>query len=64
MIGKRIAYLRHKKGWTQADLAKATCLSWGYIASIEEGRIRPKIKTLALIAKCLGVELELLLRDL
>lgn len=62
MIGVKIAELRKSKGWTQADLAKAAGLSWGYIAAIEEGRVKPKIKTLALIAKCLGVELELLLR--
>ncbi|KLU67826.1 anaerobic benzoate catabolism transcriptional regulator [Desulfosporosinus acididurans] len=64
MIGEKIAYLRHEKRWTQDDLAKAVRLSRGYIAAIEEGRIRPKIKTLALIAKCLGVELELLIKEM
>jgi transcriptional regulator with XRE-family HTH domain len=64
MLGSRIAELRRAKGWTQTDLAKAAWLSRGYIAAIEEGRMSPKIKTLALIAKCLGVGLELLLREL
>lgn len=64
MIGNAIAEFRKKKGWTQKELAKTVKLSKSYISAIEEGRIRPKIKTVALIAKCLGVELELLLREL
>ncbi|HBV85734.1 MAG TPA: XRE family transcriptional regulator [Desulfosporosinus sp.] len=63
MVGDLIAELRKGKKWTQKDLADAVNLSKSYIAAIEEGRIRPKIKTLALIAKCLDVELELLLRE-
>ena len=63
MVGELIAKLRKKKGWTQKDLANSVNLSKSYIAAIEEGRIRPKVKALALIAKCLGVELELLLRE-
>lgn len=63
MVSKRISELRKDKGWTQEELARAVKLSRSYIAAIEEGRIRPKIKTLALIAKCLDVELELLLRE-
>jgi Predicted transcriptional regulator with C-terminal CBS domains len=62
MIAQRVAELRKAKGLTQVDLAKEAGLSWGYIAAIEEGRIRPKIKTLALIAKCLNVELQSLLK--
>ena len=63
MVGKRIAQLRKEKGWTQKDLADETGLSRGYIATIEEGRIQPKLRTLARIAKCLDVGLELLLRE-
>lgn len=55
MVGKRIASIRQEKGWTQADLAKASGLSKGYIASIEEGK-KPGIKAIALIAGALGVE--------
>ena len=61
MIGKRIARLRGEKGWTQKELAKATRLSEGYIASIEEGK-RPGIKTAVIIAEALGVEVRELLR--
>jgi len=55
MIGKRIAKFRKEKGLTQADLAKVTRLSRGYISSIEEGR-NPSIKAVVLIADALGVE--------
>ena len=63
MIGKRIARLRKEKGWTQANLAKATGLSKGYIAAIEEEGKIPRIKTLARIAACLDVDLGELLRE-
>lgn len=61
-LGPRIAELRKKKGWTQAELAKMTKLSEGYIAAIEEGRVQPKIKTLAIIARCLEVSVDSLLK--
>lgn len=63
MVGKRIAQLRKKKGWTQKDLAGATRLSKGYIATIEEGDQQPKIKTVAIIAGALGVEARELYKD-
>lgn len=56
--GDRIAKLRKVKGWTQAELAKATGLSSGYVAAIEEGRAHPKLKTLVIIAEKLGGSLE------
>lgn len=58
MIGDRIAELRKEKKWTQRDLAKVTGLSRGYIASIEEGNHRPKIRTLAMIADALDVTVD------
>ena len=62
MVGRRIAELRKEKGWTQKELAKATRLSNGYIAAIEEG-VRPGIKAVAIIAEQLGVEVEELYRE-
>jgi len=56
-IGKSIAGLRIKRGWTQSKLAKSTGLSRGYISAIEEGRRNPSIKTLAIIAEKLGVSI-------
>jgi len=63
MVGKRIAKLRKSKGWTQVDLAKAARLSKGYIASIEEGDGHPRIKTVAMIAAVLGVEVRKLYEE-
>lgn len=57
-VGGDIAKLRRGKGWTQARMAEATGLSRGYIAAIEEGRVVPKLKTLAIIAERLGVGVE------
>lgn len=62
-LGENIAYWRKKKGMTQEALANKSEISKGYLAAIEEGRNRPKIKVVARIAKCLGVGLELLLRE-
>ena len=57
-IAANIAQLRRKKGWTQAKLARKTGLSRGHIAAIEQGKKRPTLRTLAIIAAALGVEIE------
>ncbi len=62
MVGKLIVKLRKEKGWTQSDLAKATGLSKGYIAAIEEGR-DPGVKALSIIAVALGVEIGALYKE-
>ncbi|TGE35840.1 XRE family transcriptional regulator [Desulfosporosinus fructosivorans] len=62
-IGRNITRYRRSKKLTQAELAKTIGMSKGYLAAIEEGRERPRIKTLARIAECLDVELEVLLRE-
>lgn len=58
MLGDSIARLRKEKKWTQEKLAEATSLSRGYIAAIEEGRVKPKLRTLSIIAEILGVTIE------
>jgi len=63
MVGNRIAEFRKEKGWTQKDLAEAARLSRGYIAAIEEGNQKPKIKTVVMIAGALGVEVKELYDD-
>lgn len=60
--GKSIARIRRQKRWTQAKLAMETGLSRGYIASIEEDRVQPKLKTLAIIADRLGVSVSELIK--
>lgn len=61
-IARIIARLRREKGLTQAELAKTTGLSRGYIAAIEQGRRLPSQKTLAIIAERLGTDVEELQR--
>jgi len=61
VLGNNIANYRRLKSLTQVELAVAIGVSKGYIAAIEEGKKMPGIKTLAMIAECLDVELELLL---
>jgi len=63
MVGKRIAKLRKERGCTQADLAKGTGLSKGYIAAIEEGKKIPHIKTLVIIAEFLDVGIRSLIGE-
>lgn len=53
-----IARLRRERGLTQAELARITGLSCGYIAAIEQGRRHPTVKTLAIIAEALGIDVE------
>lgn len=57
-VGDIVAGLRRKKGWTQRELAELTGLSCKYIEDIEGGRHHPSVKTLAIIAAVLGVEIE------
>jgi len=62
-MGRNIANYRKMKRLTQLELAKAIGMSRGHIVAIERGRRIPRIKTLARIAECLEVELEVLLRE-
>lgn len=57
-IADSIARLRREKGWTQAELAKITGLSRGYVAAIEQGRKVPAPRTLVIIAESLGVAID------
>jgi len=52
-----IKKLRQKLGLTQKELAEKAGLSVSYLTDIENGRERPAIKTLARIAKVLGVSI-------
>lgn len=57
LLGQRIIELRIKKGWTQADLARATEKSPQAIEKIENGRVNPTAYTLFEIANALEVHL-------
>ncbi|WP_047811773.1 helix-turn-helix domain-containing protein [Desulfosporosinus acididurans] len=64
-LGKRIAKIRRSENMTQKELAERAGISINYLSRIEIGSCpRPHVKTIARIAKCLGVELELLLKEM
>lgn len=63
MLGEKIAKLRKERGWSQDKLATIVGMSKSYISAIEQGKAHPRIKTLEILAKCLEVEVELLLRE-
>jgi len=60
LIGQRIIALRTKKGWTQADLARATEKSPQAIEKLENGKVNPTLYSLLEVAKALDVSLSTL----
>ncbi|HEU5292192.1 MAG TPA: helix-turn-helix transcriptional regulator [Cyclobacteriaceae bacterium] len=52
-IGKRIVYLRKKKGWTQSDLARACIKDRQSIERLESGNTNPTLYTLNEVANAL-----------
>lgn len=57
-IGKRIKYLREKKGLTQEKLAEKAGLSLDFIGKIEVSINKPGLKSLIKIANALDVHLK------
>ncbi len=63
-LGKRIAYLRKKKGMSQLDLSIEAEISKSYISDLENGRRNPSVLLLQRIASSLGVSLEKLFQGI
>lgn len=61
LIGQRIVELRTKKGWSQADLARASGKDRQAIEKLENGKVNPTIYSLQEMADVLGVSLSALL---
>lgn len=57
VLGQRIRQLREHQGLSSRALARAAGLSETYVSQIERGRETPSLKTLAKIARALGVPL-------
>jgi transcriptional regulator with XRE-family HTH domain len=55
-MAKRLRELRHRRGLSQRDLAKASGVSREYIARIELGQHDPTLSTLEKLATALGVK--------
>lgn len=62
-FGKKVAKLRHNKGYTQEQLAEKSGLSVRTIASIEQGRRFGKLTTLNKLAKGLHVATDELFKN-
>jgi transcriptional regulator with XRE-family HTH domain len=60
-IAARIRELRLAKGWSQEQLAEEVNLSRDAISRIERGERSPRLETLAVIAKAVGIPLAKLL---
>jgi putative transcriptional regulator len=60
-IGKRIIYLREKRGWSQSDLARESGKDRQAIEKLENGKVNPTAYSLYEISKALGVSLAELL---
>jgi putative transcriptional regulator len=57
-IGLRIIQLREKKGWSQADLARACGKDRQAIEKIENGKVNPTLYSLFEVAQALEVSLK------
>ena len=65
ILGKNIKFLRHRKEFTQANLAEKADISIIFLSSIERGTKYPKPDILSRIAMALDVEVyELFKTDL
>jgi transcriptional regulator with XRE-family HTH domain len=56
-IGLRIIHLREKKGWSQADLARACGKDRQAIEKLENGKVNPTLYSLYEVAEALGITL-------
>ncbi len=58
LLGKRIAYLRNKRGFTQEKLAEMVDYSTNHISKLELARTNPSFDLLVNIANALNIELK------
>ena len=61
MLGSRIAALRMKMGWSQAELARRLHISPSAVGMYEQGRREPPAQTLVKLARIFSVSTEYLL---
>lgn len=57
-IGRRIAFLRGRRGITQQELAERTGMQQGNIARIEAGKYSARFDTLQTIAEAMGLTVD------
>lgn len=61
MLGSRIAALRIRKGWSQAELARNINISPSAVGMYEQGRREPSLQILIALSREFGVTVEYLL---
>jgi transcriptional regulator with XRE-family HTH domain len=55
LFGRRLAALRHAKGWSLEDLAGESGISWRYISDVERGYRNIGLVNICRLARALGV---------
>ena len=55
LFGERLAAYRHKRGLTQADVAKSLHISVAYVSLLERGARNPPYTTVVKLAHALDV---------
>lgn len=63
-LGAKIRRFREAKDWSQSDLTRAAGLTHGLVSRLEDGTGNPSFKTLAAIAKALGITISELVEGL
>ncbi len=63
-LGKRIIYLRQKKGWSQLDLALESEINKNYICDLENGKRNPSLKILERLCVAFEIDLEVLFKGI
>jgi transcriptional regulator with XRE-family HTH domain len=63
-LGKRIGYLRLKKGWSQFELSLEANINKNYISDLEHGRRNPTLKILVRLAHVFDMDLSELLKGI
>lgn len=61
MLGERIASLRSRLGWSQAELARRLNISPSAVGMYEQGRREPSVDMLVSLSRTLGVSMDFLL---
>ena len=63
-LGKRITYLRTKKGWSQLDLSLEANINKNYLSDLEHGRRNPSLVILTRLARVFNMDLSELLKGI
>jgi transcriptional regulator with XRE-family HTH domain len=62
-VSSNVRRLRHRKGWSQEELAEESGLHRTYVSGVERGTRNPTIEIVGRLAKALGVKAADLFRE-